>query len=101
MSRRARLITIEGLIGLHATVANAEPTQGGSDRQGRAASEQDYAQLYDQLLTSLTDMALNQLIAENPQSMIIPESLTVTEVLQEIRQPPIGQPSDRLNYLSK
>lgn len=92
---------IEGLIGLQVTVANAAPAQGGSDRQGRAASEQDYAQLYDQLLTSLTNTALNQLTTGNPHLLVIPESLTVAEILEENRQPPVGLPSDRIKLSLK
>ena len=93
--------TIEGSIGLLVTVANSAPAEGGSDRPGRAASEQDYAQLYDSLLTSLTGTALSRLITDNPQLMVVPESLVVNEVLEEVRQPSVGQPSDRIRLSLK
>lgn len=93
--------TIEGPIGLQVTVANGTLAEGGSDRPGRAASEQDYAQLYDSLLTSLTGTALSRLSTDNSQLMVIPESLVVNEVVEEIRQPSVGQPTDRIRLSLK
>ena len=93
--------SIEGAVGLQVTVSNAAPAEGGTDRPGRAASESDYAQLYDQLLTSLNGIALNQLSTDAPQMLVIPESLGVAEVLAESRQPVVGQPTDRLRLTLK
>ena len=93
--------SIMGPVGLQVTVANIAPAEGGTNRPGRAASESDYAQLYDQLLTSLNGIALNQLTSEDPQSLVIPESVVVVEVQAETRQPAVGQPSDRLRLTLK
>ena len=93
--------SIEGAVGLQVTVSNAAPAEGGTDRPGRAASELDYAQLYDQLLTSLNGIALNQLTTDAPQMLVIPESLGVAKVLAESRHPVVGQPTDRLKVTLK
>ncbi len=87
----------EGPLGLFIVVANPEPTTGGSDREAWAASEQDYVQLYDALLTRLTSEALENIESTAAEPlMLAPSSLKITKVLQDERTPDVGQPADSI-----
>jgi len=88
---------VEGSLGWLIAATNPEPTTGGSDREALAASEQDYEQLYDTLLTSLIADALEQMeMSAGEPVMLVPGSLKVNEVLNNTRIPPTGQPTDRI-----
>lgn len=93
---------VEGSLGLLVYVTNPEPAEGGADRTGRSASEADYSQLYDALITSLTETAVNNLEAQyGDDLMILSESMKVDRVVEEIHQPSVDSPSDRINlYLT-
>jgi len=54
------LVVIEGPLSLSLAVTNPEPTTGGSELNSAAPAEGDYAQLKGQLLTTLTEGALNE-----------------------------------------
>ncbi len=88
---------VEGVLGLAISAINPEPIGGGSDRNARAGSEQDYEQLYDSLYTRLAESALQQMetIAGEPQ-MLVRSSLKLNKVLKNERTPPAGQPADHI-----
>ncbi|HAL17831.1 MAG TPA: hypothetical protein DCP32_14130 [Anaerolineaceae bacterium] len=93
---------VAGTVGLQISVTNPAPAEGGSDRAGKAASETDYSQLYDTLITSLTDTALTNLQAQYGHDLlIIPESMAVEKVLEDTRQPAVNFPSDRVRLALK
>ena len=93
---------VAGLVGLQISVTNPAPAEGGSDRAGKAASETDYSQLYDTLITSLTETALTNLQAQYGHDLlIVPESMTVEKVLEDTRQPAVSVPSDRVSLALK
>jgi hypothetical protein len=88
---------VEGRLGLLISVVNPEPTGGGSDRQTRAGSEQDYEKLYDALYTSLAETALRQMeTAGGEPQMIVRSSLKLEQILDQKRTPPAGEPADRI-----
>ncbi|MHB0989229.1 MAG: baseplate J/gp47 family protein [Bellilinea sp.] len=93
---------VAGLVGLQISVTNPAPAEGGSDRAGKAASETDYSQLYDTLITSLIETALTNLQAQYGHDLlIVPESMTVEKVLEDTRQPAVNFPSDRVSLALK
>ena len=91
-----------GLVGLQISVTNPAPAEGGGDRIGKAASEADYNQLYDTLITSLTETALTNLQAQYGHDLlIVPESMAVEKVLEDTRLPAVNVPSDRVSLALK
>src|SRR5574340_998661 len=89
---------VEGPLGLLVEGTNPEPAAGGDDRAGRSASETDYSQLYDALITSLTETAVINLQAQYGHDlMILSESMRVEQVTDEVRQPPVDTPADRIS----
>jgi hypothetical protein len=88
---------VEGRLGLFISANNPEPMSGGSDREARAGSEQDYEMLYDALYTSLAENALRQLEARAGESVVIVgNSLKLERILQHQRTPAAGEPADRI-----
>ncbi len=89
---------VEGDIGLLISVDNAQPMAGGSDRQARAASEQDYTRLHDTVITALSEQALQALQEQLPAGQVLlPASLAIKQVDQDVRDPQVGQPADQIN----
>jgi hypothetical protein len=75
------------------TVTNAEPATGGSDRMTDAATEADLARLREDLLTELETQALKEMEATLTTSdQIFSDTLKVEQILDEIYEPPLGQP---------
>lgn len=88
---------VPGQLGLQVNVTNPADAEGGSDALGRSASEADFNQLYDSLLTSLTDTALHNLeSAYGKDLVLIPNSIKVEQIVEEKRQPVVNSPADRL-----
>lgn len=86
----------DGPIGLDLKVTNTAPAEGGTERPGRSASESDYSQLYDALITSLMETAVHNLEAlYGNELMIISESMKVDRIVEEQRQPAVNTPADR------
>ena len=93
---------VAGTVGLQISVTNPAPAEGGSDRVGKAAGETDFSQLYDTLITSLTETALTSLQAQYGQDLlIVPESMVVESILEDTRQPAVNIPSDRVRLALK
>ncbi|NPV76867.1 MAG: hypothetical protein HPY59_10900 [Anaerolineae bacterium] len=88
---------IAGLIGSNLLVENPEPTSGGADIMGPAPSEQDYENLRARLLSSLEQTAFKDIVANaGTDKRLLPQTLKLEKVLEEERQPAIGQAGDRL-----
>lgn len=88
--------TIEGNLGLLVAVENREAIFGGSDRQGRVVSELDAARLYDTLITSLGEDALQEMQKSLPSGkVLLPETLTIHKVIKKVFQPAVGELADR------
>lgn len=87
----------EGLLGLSLSVDNPDPISGGADRSSPAPNEQDYKDLRARLLDNLRGTALEELRAGLPQGRRLLEgSIHLGQVITEEREPPAGQPADRL-----
>lgn len=89
--------SVEGRLVSQIEVTNPRPTEGGSDREVRAGSEQDYEMLYDALFTSLAEEALRQLEFDvGEPRMIMRSSLKLEKVIKQVRIPEAGEPADRI-----
>ena len=87
------ILAIEGNLGLLITVTNAEPATGGSDRMTDAATEADLARMREDLLAELEAQALKEMEATLTTSdQIFSDTLKVERILDEIYEPPLGQP---------
>ena len=88
---------IEGNLGLFISVKNIEQMQGGSDYSVPIPVDSDYQQLRQRLVQTLQKTALQQLkgmVGKN-QHLIL-ASLQEKKVISEKRDPPDGNPADRL-----
>ncbi len=86
---------IKGNVGLRTTVTNREPMIGGTDISGLAVSGADYQQFRKKLENTLKETALvefERLLADG--DVIIPESIKMDKVIEEIQDPPVGGVSD-------
>ncbi len=88
---------VEGLLGFSLSVTNLKPTEGGSDEQVVGATEEDRARLRQIALDNLRRQAEAALRAQlRPADVWIPDSLEMTEILEESFSPPEGQPGGTL-----
>jgi hypothetical protein len=71
--------------------------RGGSDRTGRAPTAEDYSALREKLLATLKVNALEEArLLVKPEQRLLDGMLVVRKVIEENREPPEGQPADRL-----
>lgn len=87
--------SIEGPLGLQALVSNPEALRGGTDRSSPSPTEEDYAQLDEQLKQVLRASAIEEIktrLGENAR--LLEGSLTVSQVVSETRDPQPGEPGD-------
>ncbi len=92
-----KITAVEGNAGLSVSAANPNALEGGSERAVRAPSAHDEARLREKLLAELRQNALldlNRMVMAEKE--VLPASVAVGKVLFEDRQPPEGQPADRL-----
>lgn len=88
---------LEGSLGLLLSVENLMPTSGGTDRSSPSPSAQDYQELRARLIDNLRVTALEELNAGLPDGQrLLEETARLEEVINEEREPPAGQPADRL-----
>ncbi len=88
--------TVEGSLGLTVAAENPQAIFGGSDRQGRVVSEPDAVRLYDTLITSLAENAVEELQKILPdRKILLPETLIIERVLEKVYQPAPGELADR------
>jgi len=87
----------EGPLGLSLSVDHTDPISGGADRSSPAPNEQDYKDLRARLLNNLRGTALEELRAGLPQGQrLLEDSIHLSQVITEEREPPAGLPADRL-----
>ena len=88
---------VESQIGLLITVTNQLPLEGGADRQVAAPTEQDLHDLEKAIQFAFETSAFNA-IKENvgEDSIIIPQSINIGEILKRLQEPEIGTPSDTI-----
>ncbi len=88
--------TVEGSLGLVVAVESPEAIFGGSDRPGRVVSESDAARVYDTLITSLAEDALQEMQKSLPAGKtLLPETLVMDRVIEQVYQPAPGELADR------
>jgi hypothetical protein len=88
---------IEGNLGLLATVTNAEPATGGTNRLTNAVTEKDLARLREDLLQKLEDQALEEMkMLLEPGDQLFPGNLELEQTIEASYEPPLGQPSNNL-----
>jgi hypothetical protein len=87
----------EGSLGLRLVVVNPEAAQGGSERTGHSPTQADYSALEKDIELQLSQAALQEIQAKRTAGeWIIPGSLKMVSIVQQTREPAIGQPSEVL-----
>jgi len=89
--------TVGGGLALSMSVTNLEPTEGGTERMARGASEVDRARLHTLLLKTLESKAKDELSnTRSAHDLILFDTLTVSEIKEETYDPPVGEPGSSL-----
>lgn len=91
------LIAIEGPLGTQVSVTNPQATYSGSDRKEPTPTAEDRRLLAERLHRTLEQTALEEISKGlAPGSLLITETLTLVENVEEKFRPPEGIPSDQL-----
>ncbi len=94
------LVFIEGGLGASIGVNNPEPSTGGTDRTIVTPSDLDHTRLKTALLIELRRQAIEKMIQFlERDSIILPNSITMTKKLSEYFLPAEKQPSDTLTLI--
>jgi hypothetical protein len=89
---------IEGRLGAYAAATNPEATTGGSDSIELVPSEADRARLRKKLFDQLASQAAAEFeTALGDEGIILTNTLAVSEIEQEVYDPPPGQPGELLS----
>jgi len=89
---------IDGPLGLQLSVTNPVPTEGGNAEPQAAVTADDRLRLHNQLLDQLQQTALGRIEDQlKPGEFLIPESMTVTQVIAETYDRAVGEPANVLN----
>ena len=95
-----RINAIEGELGVFLTVENLESTRGGSLAQSPAPATIDRMQLKEQLISTLTQNALQEIQSSlDPEDILLNETPTLMNVLTESYYPPDLQPASQLELI--
>jgi hypothetical protein len=99
-----KILAIEGPLGLRLRTENTIPTSQGSDRIAIAPTEADRDTLKNQLVSSLTKSAANELQERIPQDGVVTDfplltSLEFQRVVEEVYSPSPDQPADQIDLL--
>ena len=95
-----RISAIEGELGVFLTVENLESTRGGSLTQSPAPTTLDRVQLKEQLISTLTQNALQEIQSTlDPDDILLDETPTLINVLSESYYPPDMQPASELELI--
>ena len=95
-----RINAIEGELGVFLTVNNIKPTRGGSLSPSPAPSTRDRNQLREQLISTLTQNALQEIQDSlEPEDILLTESPTLVSVLSETYSPADLQPASELELI--
>ena len=85
---------IQGNLGLLLAVDNPNSLQGGQNHVAVSPTAADYAGIRKKLLDGMTQSALQEMKLKLTQDeTILPVSVSLTNVVQEIQDPPAGLPS--------
>jgi hypothetical protein len=88
-----QLVAIEGDLGASLAVSNPAPTTGGSDQVAPVATADDRLRLHNALLEDLRQAAIGQFgQMHDPGDILIPDTISVVQVLSETYFPADGQP---------
>ncbi|HMD90672.1 MAG TPA: baseplate J/gp47 family protein [Anaerolineaceae bacterium] len=89
---------VEGAVGLSVSITNPNATSGGSDQLNSVPTNDDYTALRNKLLHTLSQTAIQEFQnGLKSDETLINATIILNKVQQEICQPAIGQPGDRLN----
>ncbi len=95
-----RIKAIEGKLGVFLTVNNIKPTRGGSMSPSPAPSTRDRNQLREQLISTLTQNALQEIQDSlEPEAILLTESPALVSVLSETYSPADLQPASELELI--
>jgi hypothetical protein len=93
----ASQLALEGELGLSLAASNPEAISGGSSKLTPAVSPQDYSRLVQQLVDELREQALAMARAQaQAGDILVEDSLRMINTLEQVAQPEVGQPADRL-----
>jgi hypothetical protein len=99
------LVAIEGPFGLKVSVTNPSSARGGTSLPVLSPDPRDYDKLFEQLVASLEETALQEISLQlDPGDLIITPSLTLSQTLEANYLPPMAesgsaQPSSQLGLL--
>jgi hypothetical protein len=99
------LVAIEGPFGLKVSVTNPSSARGGTSLPVPSPDPGDYDKLFEQLVASLEETALQEISLQlDPGDLIITPSLTLSQTLEANYLPPMAesgsaQPSSQLELL--
>lgn len=89
---------VEGSIGLQVSVTNPNPISGGTDATIPSPSDDDVDQLRQQVMSSLAEIASEQLLTmQQPEQTILISSLSLSRVTVETSSPEVGEPADQIS----
>ena len=92
------IVSIEGPLGLLAAVQNPEPTSGGRDRTVTGAGESDRLALRNALIEELRGRVAGELGSRlGSDALLLPDTVSLSRVLEETYEPPPGKPGTRLS----
>ncbi|MBN1535282.1 MAG: baseplate J/gp47 family protein [Anaerolineales bacterium] len=92
------LTAIEGILGIHLTVENVEPTGGGATFTSPAPSSTDEKQLYDKLRAALVESAHQEVTNQLSEGDILLSSQPIkVDVINKEFDPAEALPADQLN----
>lgn len=89
---------VEGSLGLQVTVNNIDPLTGGTSRLSLVVGEKDIQDLQSSIQQSLGTQALVELAARlQPKDILLSDTLTLKNVLEEKSEPGVDQPADQVS----
>lgn len=93
-----KINAIDGPLGLQLSVTNPLPTEGGDAAPQAAVTADDRTRLHDQLLGQLQQTAIDRIEDQlKSGEFLIPDSITVTQVIAETYDQSVGEPANVLH----
>ena len=95
-----RITAIEGDLGVSLTVYNNEPITGGSLSPSPAPADRDRLQLKEQLITTLTESARQEILDSlDPDDILLTENPELVRIVSESYSPADRQPASELELI--
>lgn len=92
------LVAIEGELGANLKASNPSATRGGSDRILAIATKANQEQLFNKLKSDLEKTALDEMLDQlSPGDILFTQTITLSQVVEQIFEPPPDIPGDILN----